>query len=213
MLSQAGAVGGIVLLAFLGLAAANFLHDRGVDESLARFVPAVLGGAAFLVAAVWLDVWTAVGVSAALSVSLLALRLGWPRLLRGVRGETRRGRAAIAYGLAGTLGFVVGWGLLGDRWLALVPIAFMAWGDGTAGLVRGLLGAGGERRIWPSVAMLAVCLAVAALFQPYWVGALGGVVATAVERFRPMAAGVWDDNWAIVPASLAVMYSAAGIGA
>ena len=28
-------------------------------------------------------------------------------------------------------------GLMGDRWLAFVPIAFMAWGDSVAGLTRG----------------------------------------------------------------------------
>ena len=49
--------------------------------------------------------------------------------------------------------------------------------------------------------------------QPHWLGAFGAVAATAVERLRPPAAGVWDDNWAIVPPSLAVLYSAAGSGA
>ena len=60
------------------------------------------------------------------------------------------------------------------------------------------------------MAMLGVCLAAARLFQPYWVGALGVVVATASERFRLVAHRLWDENWVpddpiIVAASLAVM--------
>ena len=39
-------------------------------------------------------------------------------------------------------------------------------------------------RVWPPVAILDVCLATALLFQPYWVGALGAVVATGAERYR-----------------------------
>ena len=59
--------------------------------------------------------------------------------------------------------------------------------------------------IWPSVAMLGVCLAAAALFQPYWIGALGALVATAAERRRPMMLIIWDDNLNVVAMSLAVM--------
>ena len=63
---------------------------------------------------------------------------------------------------------------------------------------------------WPSTAMLGLCLAAAVLFQPYWIGALGAVAATAGERFRLVAHRVWDANWVpddpvIVALSLAVM--------
>lgn len=107
--------------------------------------------------------------------------------------------------MAGAASIAVGWGLLGDRWLAFVPIAFMAWGDNAAGIVRAGFLTGRERDPWPSTAMLAVCLGAAALYQPYWIGALGAVAATAAERFRPIAHPLWDDNWAIVAASLSVM--------
>ena len=53
--------------------------------------------------------------------------------------------------------------------------------------------------------MLGVCLAAAALFQPYWIGALGALVATAAERRRPMMLIIWDDNLNVVAMSLAVM--------
>jgi hypothetical protein len=53
--------------------------------------------------------------------------------------------------------------------------------------------------------MLGVCLATAALFQPYWTAALGALVATAAERFRPRILSVWDDNLHVVAMSLAVI--------
>ena len=118
-----------------------------------------------------------------------------------------RAWAEVTFAMAGTASLAVGWGLLGDRWLAFLPIAFMAWGDSIAGFLRASLWRGNVARagLWPSVAMLGVCLAAAPLYQPYWIGALGALVATAAERRRPMIRVVWDDNLNVVAASLSVM--------
>jgi dolichol kinase len=107
--------------------------------------------------------------------------------------------------MAGTASLAIGWGLLGNKWLAFAPIAFMAWGDNTAGLARATVWRGKAMSMWPSVVMLGTSLVVATLFQPYWIGALGAVVATAAERFRPIVHGLWDDNWVVVAVSLSVM--------
>ena len=108
--------------------------------------------------------------------------------------------------MAGTISLAVGWGLLGDRWLAFVPIAFMAWGDSVAGLTRDFSHRRGtDVKTVPSTAMLASCLAIGVLFQPYWIGALGAIFAAAAERFTPTVLSVRDDNWTVVAASLAVM--------
>ncbi len=53
--------------------------------------------------------------------------------------------------------------------------------------------------------MLAVCLAAAVVVRPYWIGALGALAATAAEYFRPTTNPLWDDNWAVVAASLYTM--------
>ncbi len=94
---------------------------------------------------------------------------------------------------------------LGDRWLAFAPIAFMAWGDSIAGLARATMLHRRVASTWPSIAMLGTCLAVAAVFQPYWIGAIGAIVAAAAERRRPMVHALWDDNLHVVAMSLAVM--------
>ncbi len=224
MLDQALAASGVVILATAGLLASNFLFDRGVPGTVSRRAAPVLGGAAFLIAVLWLDAWTAIALAGVLSLSILALRLGFRRTLRGIsRSVSTQDWAEAAYPMAGAAGLAVGWGLLGDRWLAFVPIAFMAWGDSAAGLVRSSIRSGniawpftaricrGNMAIvWPSIAMLGVCLIVASPFQPYWIAALGAIVATAAERFRLIAHGLWNDSWlpddpVIVAASLAVM--------
>ena len=57
MLDQAFAVSGSVTVALVGLVASNLLYDRGVANSLSRYVAPILGGVAFLVAVLWLDAW------------------------------------------------------------------------------------------------------------------------------------------------------------
>ena len=206
MYQQISAMALIAAMGSCGLAISNFLHDRGVSRLLTRRVAPTIGGVAYLVSILTLNVWNAVLLSAALTLVIAGLRLRYQGGLRGVQGNDRQTWAEITYPLAGTIGLAVGWGLLGDRWLAFVPIAFMAWGDGVAGSTRALPIRDGLTSMGPSVAMLAATLAMAALYQPYWIGAAGALTATFTERFRPAMNSLWDDNWVIVVASLSVMW-------
>ena len=213
MLVQLYAICGISVLAITGLAGSNFAYDRGIPSSTSRYMAPFLGGFAFLVAVLWLDVWFAVTVSGIMSLLILVLRLGFRRGLRGVEGNRpTQAWAEVTYATAGTFSLAIGWGLLGERWLAFLPIAFMAWGDSAAGLLRATIWSRNVGSLWPSLAMLGVCLAIAALFQPYRLGALGALVATAAERRRPMVLVIWDDNLHVVAMSLAVMALLVKIG-
>ncbi len=206
MLDQIVAVIGVVLLALAGLAASNVLYDRGVPSAVSRYVAPVLGGVAFLVAVTWLDARTAIALSSVLAASILALRLGFRRGLRGVHGTLpTQAWSEVTYATAGAASLAIGWGVLGEPWLAFLPVGFMAWGDSAAGLARATVWRDNVASVWPTMAMLAVCLATAALFQPYWIGAAGAVAATAAERRRPMVLAVWDDNVHVVATSLALM--------
>ena len=211
---------GMVALALSGVAVSNILYDRGVPGTVSRRAAPALGGAAVLVAVLWLEPWTAVSIAAALALLVLVLRISRRRTLRGVgRSTESRDWAEVAYPVAATVSLAIGWGLLGDRWLAFAPIAFLSWGDSVAGLVRGASRwTGRDMGPWrPSIAMLGVCLVAAMLFQPYWIGAAGAVAATGAERFRLVAHRVWSGNWVpddpvIVAASLGLMGALVRIG-
>ena len=209
-MDQLYAVNAVVALAVAGLVISNVSHDLGVPSSLSRYVAPILGGAAFLVAVLWLDAPEAFALSGVLTLSILVLRLVFRRGLRGVEGSLpTQDWAEVTYPLAGTLSLAAGWGLLGDRWLAFTPIAFMAWGDSVAGLARASIWRGNMGSPWPSMAMLSVCLVAAGVYRPYWMGALGALAATAAERARPRVSVFWDDNLHLVAASLVVMGVAA----
>jgi dolichol kinase len=210
---QALGVAGVAALAVLGLVAANVLRDRGVEAAVTRRVAAVLGGGVYLIAVLCLEVWVAVALSTAVALVVLGLRLSARGQLRGLTGAATSARwGEVAYPLAGAASLAIGWGLLGDRWLAFLPIAFMAWGDNAAGAVRAVLPSGQRTSIWPSAAMLTVGLAAAALHQPYGVGAAGAVAATVAERLQPTTHPLWDDNWVIVAAALVTMHLATALG-
>jgi len=202
MLRYVFAIGAVVALALGGVILSNLVHDRGAAGVSRRIAP-VMGGAAYLAAIMWLDLPTAASVLGALTLLVVTLRLGFRHWLRGVKGNRRsQDWSEITYPVAATVSVVVGWGLVGDKWLGFMPVAFLAWGDSAAGLVRDMW----ERvsRLWPLAAMLVVCLGAAALMQPYWIGAVGALVATAAERYRPPLP-FWDDNLNLVLASFAAM--------
>ena len=115
----------------------------------------------------WLDAWTATALSGTIAVIILALRLGYRRGLRGVRGDRpTQAWAEVTYALAGTVSLAVGWSLWGDEWLAFLPIAFMAWGDSIAGFLRATRWRDNVVSLWPSVVIVGVCLITASPTSP-----------------------------------------------
>ena len=203
---QAGAALGSVLVALAGLGISNYLYDRGVSNYLSRKVGHVFGGLAYLVAVLWMEFPIALGLATASFLLFVGLRVFNDRMLRGVGGSARRHTyAEVTYAFAGALSIGVGWGVFGDKWLAFVPIGFMAFGDSITGVVRSLIYEKEVKGLWGSAAMLGVCLLVALLYHPYWVGAVGAMVATGAEKLSPIATGWIDDNWLLTGASLATM--------
>jgi hypothetical protein len=204
---------GVVATALLGLMGSNFLRDRGFPSSLSRRIAPAVGGLAYLMSVLWLDRWTSLCVSVGMTILLIVLRVGFRDRLRGVKGaHSAQQWAEITYPIAGTMSLAIGWCILGDRWLGFTPIAFMAWGDTASGLARETVSSDRSPTLLTMLAMLAVCLVAAAIFfRPFWVGAVGAVAATIIERYRPGIPGFRDDNIYIVTAALLVMGGLASI--
>lgn len=206
MMVQAGIAFGSVLVALAGVGISNYLYDKNIGNYRSRKVGHLFGGVAYLIGVLWLDFAVAFGLAAAFFLFFVGLRLFNDRMLRGVGGSARRGAyAEVTYAFAGAVSLGIGWGIFGDRWLAFLPIGFMAFGDSITGVVRSLVYRREVKGAWGSAAMLIICLGLAVLYHPYWVGAVGAVVATVAERLSPMAHSIWDDNWILTGASLGAM--------
>ncbi len=102
--------------------------------------------------------------------------------------------------------FTIMWGLLAfftwfidsTFWLAVIPILFMAWGDGVTGIVRNFIY---KKRVkgWEgSVAMLIVSVPIGMRFG--WAGIIAAVLATIAEK-----QGYIDDNIAVPIVAIAVL--------
>jgi dolichol kinase len=198
---------GVVAITLCALAGSNFLFDHGVPSSISRRFAPVVGGFAYLTAIIWLEKWIAIILCVILTLFILLLRLRFRGSLRGLKGtHPAQTWAEVTFTVAGTLTMLIGWGILDEKWLAFTPIAFLAWGDTAAGVAREIIGLDVKQSSWHMVAMFVVCLAAVAIwYHPFWIGAVGAVVATLAERFRPGVLRYWDDNFNLTAASLAVM--------
>lgn len=105
--------------------------------------------------------------------------------------------------------FTIMWGLVvfflwfidNTFWLAVIPILFMAWGDGVTGIVRNFKY---KKRVkgWEgSVAMLVVCVPIGMRFG--WAGILAAILATLAEKQRYI-----DDNITVPLIAIAVLLTA-----
>ncbi len=191
----------------VGLYLANHFYDKGVEQYISRKVGHGVGGMGLLLCVFLFSApWWPIILALAFTLLLGGARFIKPETFRGVGGTGRQhALAEVFFPAASTLSLGVGWGWLGNPWLAVVPILFMAWGDMLTGIIRSRVYRREVKGNLGSVAMIVVCLLIAYLFKPYWIGVAGAVVATLVERFTPLSHGFWDDNWTIVVSSLLVM--------
>jgi len=197
-------VAGAVLV---GLYLSNLLYDYHVPQYISRKIGHGVGGMGYLLSILFFQgPWYPLVLSGGFTALLLGARFVRPSTFRGVGGSGRpHACAEVWFPLAGTISILVGWVWLGNPWLAVVPILFMAWGDMLTGLIRSKIYGREVKGNWGSLGMLVVCLSVGILFTPYWIAACGAMVGTLAERFTPMSRGFWDDNWTIIVSSLIVM--------
>ena len=173
---------------------------------MTRWICSAAGGLAYLMAVLWLDVVTAIILSAACGLLIATARVKKARLMRGLRGlPGESSRAELGHPAAATIALAFGWGLGHDAWPSFVAIAFMAWGDASAGLVRWAMRTSGYQTIAAWLTMLSVCVAVAWLSYPHLAGLVAAVVASVAETLWPLTGYRISDNWPVVGSGLGLM--------
>jgi phytol kinase len=98
------------------------------------------------------------------------------------------------------------WVLLDSPWIAIIPAAFMAFGDGITGIIRNWLFKKRFKHPIGNVFMAIVCIPIGFIFGSYAGIAFGGVIAAIIasigERYEY---GLLDDNIIITISSALVL--------
>ncbi len=198
----------------VGLWISNTLYDLQIPHYISRKIGHTAGGLAFLMSGIlFSSAWWPIIMAVAFGLLLWIARLGRPTTFRGVGGSGRNPNvmAEVWFAWIAVPVFAVGWLWLGRPLVAISCLLFMAWGDAVTGLVRAQVYGKAVKGLWGSLLMLIVCLAISwAFIQPFWIGAVGSVVATFTEwAFGDVGLIKWaDDNWAIPIVSLAAILGA-----
>jgi len=194
--------------ALVGLWVSNIFYDYSLPQYLSRKIGHLGGGVAYLLCGFLFDSWLwPLVLATVFTLLLFSARFIKGNLFRGVGGAGRpMAFAEVWFPAASIISIAIGWAWLGDRWLALLPALFLSFGDAVTGLTRSIVYHREFKGNMGSVAMVIICLLLAwILYEPFWIGAVGALVATAVERFTPMSKGWIDDNYTIVLSSLLTM--------
>lgn len=192
--------------ALLGLYLANLFYDYGIENYISRKLGHLGGAVGFLFCALlFQSFWWPFILTIGFTGLLAYARWFRPTTFRGVGGSGRpQALAEVHFPATGIITIGILWGLLGERWLAIIPLAFMGAGDAITGLIRSKVYNREVKGNWGSMGMLATCLILAYFIEPYWIGVAGAITATLVERFTPTKRFV-DDNLTIPLASALIM--------
>jgi hypothetical protein len=107
------------------------------------------------------------------------------------------------------------WIVTGSPWLAIIPPAFMAFGDGVTGVARNLVFRKRTKSPIGNVFMILVCIPLGYYLAmmatpsiPLW-GIIAAIVATFVERYE---FGFIDDNILITISAATILYIGSIVG-
>jgi len=192
--------------ALTGLYLANLFYDYNIPQYISRKLGHLGGCVGFLLCPLLFSTfWWPLILTTGFTILLLYARWRRPNTFRGVGGSGRpHAFAEVNFPATGIVTIGICWGLMGEPWLAIVPLLFMGGGDAITGLIRSKIYGKEVKGNFGSAGMLATCLIFAYFIQPYFIGAVGAVTAVIAERFTKTTKYV-DDNLTIPLSSALVM--------
>ena len=190
------------LFVVASLFASNLLYDKTKNFVYSRKTAHGLVGLAIL-STLWLFDSPLVPFTLSLVILVVFVTTHSRELFYGV---AKRGRLSEVYfALSSAVCLGSGWFI--DPKIGVTSALFLAWGDGITGLVRWLTDKRHAKTVSGTAADLVACLLIALLITPYWIGAIGAVVATVLEHLCGDVGRVrWlDDNLAMPLGALVAM--------
>jgi phytol kinase len=122
--------------------------------------------------------------------------------------QTKDNRYDVNFCLMWGITIFVLWVLLGSPWIAIIPAAFMSFGDGITGIIRNIVIKKREKHFIGNLYMAGISIplgyGLAGLGGIAPAGALAGLAASIVERFE---FGVIDDNILVAVSSSVLLYA------
>ena len=190
------------LFVVASLFASNLLYDKTHNFVFSRKLAHSLVGVAVL-STLWLFDSPIIPLVLSLVILLVFVATHTREFFYGV---AKRGRLSEIYFAASCAVCFASWWVV-DPKIAVASTLFLAWGDGITGLVRWLTDKRHAKTFSGTAANLVVCLLIALLVTPYWVGAVGAGVAVVLEHLCGDVGRIrfLDDNLAMPLGALAVM--------
>jgi phytol kinase len=208
MLAEVPYVVIVIGAVLVGLWISNTLYDLKVPHYISRKIGHSAGGLGFLIMVfAFSSAWWPIVITFCFGLLLWLARIIRPNTFRGVGGSGRAPHvmSEVWFAWISIPVFIVGWLWLGQPFIAVSCLLFMAWGDCVTGLIRAEVYHRAVKGLWGSLGMILVCLVISwAFIKPFWIGAIGSLIATVSERiFGDVGLIKWaDDNWAIPVISL-----------
>ena len=192
--------------ALVGLYLANLAYDYSIPQYISRKLGHLGGCVGFLLMPLlFSSFWWPLILAIGFTLLLLFARSFRPEIFRGVGGSGRPNAfAEINFPATGVVTIGICWGVLGEPWLAIVPLTFMGAGDAITGLIRSKVYGKEVKGLIGSIGMLVVCLTLAYFIEPYWIGVAGALTAVVAEKYTKTTKYV-DDNLTIPLFSALVM--------
>jgi len=107
------------------------------------------------------------------------------------------------------------WQIFDDPWIAIIPPAFIAFGDGITGIIRNIAFKERRKHIIGNIYMMGVCIPIGYYFAhaatpsiPLW-GVIAAVIASLFERYE---FGIIDDNILVTISAIIILYVGGMLG-
>lgn len=192
----------------IGIYLSNFAFDSGIRHWISRKIAHLFGAMGYVVAIMVFDSWVWPFIlSITFTCAILALRLFYPLVIRGIGGNIRSSLSEVAYPLSGSLVIAFGWGAMNQPLVSLACICMMGIGDAVTGIIRSRFCDHQQKHLSGSIGMFLCCWVISLMFIP---GILAGFTTAMAATLAELIFGdsgkikFLDDNLMIPTVSLSV---------